>query len=56
MIKLLECFARIGFSFKTRRKSARKRSLHAVNEHFELIFNAVLKEKTFVQGTPLKKC
>jgi hypothetical protein len=27
---------------KTRQKSARKRRLHGVNEHFEPIFNAVL--------------
>jgi hypothetical protein len=27
---------------KTRRKSARKRNVHVVPEHFELIFNAVL--------------
>ena len=25
--------------------------LHAVNEYFELIFNAVLREKTFVQSS-----
>ena len=31
----------VGEAAETRQKQAKKRSLHAVNEHFEPVFNAV---------------
>lgn len=33
---------RIARSHRTRRKPTKKRNLHAVNEYFELVYNAVI--------------
>ena len=35
-------FSRIARSQRTRKKSTKKRSLHVVNEYFELVFDAVI--------------
>jgi hypothetical protein len=41
----MESFARCGFFVVARQKISKKRSLHVVNEHFEMVFNAATTEK-----------
>jgi hypothetical protein len=39
----------VGEAGKTRQKQPKKRNLHAVNEHFEAVFNAVLPTQVVFQ-------
>ncbi len=41
--------------FQDKAKICEKAQFTIVNEHFELIFNAVLREKTFVQSSRTDK-
>jgi hypothetical protein len=44
------------FFVRARRKLAKKRSLHGVNEHFELIFNAAMAEKAHSANASAQEC
>lgn len=50
----MEALNNVGEAVRARQKSAKKRSLLVVNEHFEPIFNAALATQVIIQRFPIR--
>jgi hypothetical protein len=51
---ILDVSKNVGEAVSARRKQAKKRSLRAVNEHFEPVFNAAMTTQVVFRGVHLR--